>query len=86
MVGTLMYLTSSRPGQMLSVCVLVSTTFVKQFWMSSKSKIINNVTYIIAKVAGKPVNISEASIRSDLLFDDADGIDSLQNQAIFDAI
>ncbi|GJY61296.1 hypothetical protein Tco_0461953 [Tanacetum coccineum] len=29
---------------------------------------------------------SEASIRSDLLFDDADGIDSLPNQAIFDAI
>ncbi|GJV94103.1 hypothetical protein Tco_1541916 [Tanacetum coccineum] len=42
--------------------------------------------YITAKVAGKPVNISEASIRSDLLFDDADGIDSLHNQAIFDAI
>ncbi|GKG11124.1 hypothetical protein Tco_0342524, partial [Tanacetum coccineum] len=40
--------------------------------------------YITAKVAGKPVSISEASIRSDLLFDDADGIDSLPNQAIFD--
>ncbi|GJS74225.1 hypothetical protein Tco_0707066 [Tanacetum coccineum] len=36
--------------------------------------------------AGKPVSISKASIRSDLLFDDADGIDSLPNQAIFDAI
>ncbi|GKB01885.1 putative ribonuclease H-like domain-containing protein [Tanacetum coccineum] len=65
---------------------IVSTTFVEQFWMSAKSKIINNVRYITAKVAGKPVNISEASIRSDLLFDDADGIDSLHNQAIFDAI
>ncbi|GJR98036.1 hypothetical protein Tco_0270210 [Tanacetum coccineum] len=42
--------------------------------------------YITAKVAGKPVSISEASIRSDLLFHDADGIDSLLNQAIFDAI
>ncbi|GJZ16612.1 putative ribonuclease H-like domain-containing protein [Tanacetum coccineum] len=39
-----------------------------------------------ATVAGKPVTISEASIRSDLLFDDADGIDSLNNQAIFDTI
>ncbi|GJU17944.1 ribonuclease H-like domain-containing protein [Tanacetum coccineum] len=36
--------------------------------------------YITAKVAGKPVSISEASIRS------ADGIDSLPNQAIFDTI
>ncbi|GJX81758.1 hypothetical protein Tco_0331239 [Tanacetum coccineum] len=32
------------------------------------------------------VSISEASIRSDLLFDDADGIDTLPNQSIFDAI
>ncbi|GJZ03801.1 hypothetical protein Tco_0537076, partial [Tanacetum coccineum] len=54
--------------------------------MSAKSKIINNVMYITAKVAGKHVSISEASIRSDLLFDDADGIDSLPNQAIFDVI
>ncbi|GKE45315.1 hypothetical protein Tco_1472599, partial [Tanacetum coccineum] len=54
--------------------------------MYAKSKIINNVRYITAKVAGKPVNNSEASVRSDLLFDDADRIDSLHNQAIFDAI
>ncbi|GJV63289.1 putative ribonuclease H-like domain-containing protein [Tanacetum coccineum] len=70
----------------LTVSHVVSTTFIEQFWMSAKSKIINNVRYITAKVAGKPVSISEASIRSDLLFDDADGIDSLPNQAIFDAV
>ncbi|GKB04523.1 hypothetical protein Tco_0832666 [Tanacetum coccineum] len=70
----------------LTVSPVVSTTFVEQFWKSAKSKIINNVTYITAKLAGKPVSISKASIRSDLLFDDADGIDSLPNQAIFDVI
>ncbi|GKB71838.1 hypothetical protein Tco_0933250 [Tanacetum coccineum] len=70
----------------LTVSPVVSTTFVEQFWMSAKSKIINNVRYITAKVAGKPMSISEASIRSDLLFDDADGIVSLPNQAIFDVI
>ncbi|GJV40089.1 putative ribonuclease H-like domain-containing protein [Tanacetum coccineum] len=42
--------------------------------------------HITAKVDGKLVSISEASIRSDLLFDDADGIDCLPNLAIFDAI
>ncbi|GJU45577.1 hypothetical protein Tco_1202843 [Tanacetum coccineum] len=47
---------------------------------------IHHALTITAKVAGKPMSISEASIRSDLLFDDADGIDSLPNQAIFDAI
>ncbi|GKE40643.1 putative ribonuclease H-like domain-containing protein, partial [Tanacetum coccineum] len=64
----------------------VSTTFVEQFWTSAKSKTINNVRHITAKVAGKVVSISEASIRTDLIFDDADGIDSLPNQAIFNAI
>ncbi|GJZ91428.1 hypothetical protein Tco_0663355, partial [Tanacetum coccineum] len=49
-------------------------------------EIIDFLKHITAKVAGKSVSISEASIRSDLLFDDADGIDSLPNQAIFDAI
>ncbi|GJT05245.1 putative ribonuclease H-like domain-containing protein [Tanacetum coccineum] len=44
------------------------------------------VRHITAKVAGKVVSISEASIRTDLIFDDADGLDSLPNQAIFNAI
>ncbi|GJS31756.1 retrovirus-related pol polyprotein from transposon TNT 1-94 [Tanacetum coccineum] len=54
--------------------------------MTAKSRIVNNISYIDATVAGKHVIISEASIRSDLLFYDADGIDSLNNQAIFDNI
>ncbi|GJT81678.1 putative ribonuclease H-like domain-containing protein [Tanacetum coccineum] len=70
----------------LTVSPIVSTTFVEQFWTSAKSKTINNVRHITAKVAGKVVSISEASIRTDLIFDDADGIDSLPNQAIFNAI
>ncbi|GJY33349.1 putative ribonuclease H-like domain-containing protein [Tanacetum coccineum] len=57
-----------------------------QFWTSAKSKTINNVRHITAKVASKVVSISEASIRTDLNFNDADGIDTLPNQAIFDAI
>ncbi|GJT20712.1 putative ribonuclease H-like domain-containing protein [Tanacetum coccineum] len=80
------FLTRSSIHHALTVSPVVSTTFVEQFWTSAKSKIFNNVRHITAKVAGKPVSISEASIRSDLLFDDANGIDSLPNQAIFDAI
>ncbi|GJS70842.1 hypothetical protein Tco_0703683 [Tanacetum coccineum] len=80
------FLKRSSIHHALTVSSVVSTTFVEQFWTSAKSKIINNVRHITAKVAGKSVSISEASIRSDLLFDDADGIDSLPNQAIFDAI
>ncbi|GJY47358.1 putative ribonuclease H-like domain-containing protein [Tanacetum coccineum] len=73
------FLTRSSIHHALTVSPVVSTTFVEQFWTSAKSKIINNVRHITAKVAGKPVSISEASIRSDLLFDDANGIDSLPN-------
>ncbi|GKC54291.1 hypothetical protein Tco_1077036, partial [Tanacetum coccineum] len=70
----------------LTVSPIVSSSFVEQFWTTAKSRIVNNISYIDATVAGKPVTISEASIRSDLLFDDVDGIDSLNNQAIFDTI
>ncbi|GJY05182.1 hypothetical protein Tco_0371122 [Tanacetum coccineum] len=78
------FLARSSIHRVLTVSPVVSTTFVEQFWMSAKSKIINNVRYITAKVAGKPVPSLKASIRSDLLFDDADGIHSLPNQAIFE--
>ncbi|GKD36167.1 hypothetical protein Tco_1251676 [Tanacetum coccineum] len=80
------FLARSYIHNALTVSPVVSTTFVEQFWMSAKSKIINTVRYITAKVAGKPVSISEVSIRSGLLFYDADGIYSLPNQAIFDPI
>ncbi|GKA98296.1 hypothetical protein Tco_0826233, partial [Tanacetum coccineum] len=55
----------------------------KTFHLNAVKRIFR---YITAIIAGKPVTNSEASIRSDLHFDDADGIDSLPNQAIFDAI
>ncbi|GJT34116.1 hypothetical protein Tco_0924535 [Tanacetum coccineum] len=70
----------------LTISLMVSTSFVEQFWTTAKSRTVNNISYIDATVAGKPVTISKASIRSDLLFDDADGIDLLNNQAIFDNI
>ncbi|GJW02048.1 hypothetical protein Tco_1560904 [Tanacetum coccineum] len=64
-------------------------TFLKFEHFGATAKLQNrsyNVRYITAKVAGKVVSISEASIRTDLIFDDADGIDPLLNQAIFNAI
>ncbi|GJY14116.1 hypothetical protein Tco_0383425, partial [Tanacetum coccineum] len=80
------FLTRSLIHYALTVSPVVSTTFVEQFWMTAKSKTINNVRYITATVAGKPVSISEASIRSGLQFNDDAGIDVLPNQAIFDTV
>ncbi|GJX69463.1 putative ribonuclease H-like domain-containing protein [Tanacetum coccineum] len=67
------FLTCSSIYYALTVSPIVSTSFIEQFWMTAKSRTINNISYIDAIVAGKPVTISEASIRSDLLFDDVMG-------------
>ncbi|GJW35173.1 putative ribonuclease H-like domain-containing protein [Tanacetum coccineum] len=66
------FLKRSSIHHALTVSPVVSTTFVEQFWMSAKSKPINNVRHITAKVAGKSVSISEASIRRIFLLDDAE--------------
>ncbi|GKB26820.1 ribonuclease H-like domain-containing protein [Tanacetum coccineum] len=78
------FLTRSSIYYALIVSPIVSTSCVEQFWTTAKSRTVNNISHIDATVAGKPVTILEASIRSYLLFDDADGIDSLNNQAILD--
>ncbi|GJX22602.1 hypothetical protein Tco_0227047 [Tanacetum coccineum] len=70
----------------LTVSPIVSTSFVEQFWTIAKSRTVNNISYIDATVVGKLVTISKALIRSELLFDDANGIDTLNNQAVFDNI
>ncbi|GJT62206.1 hypothetical protein Tco_1005739 [Tanacetum coccineum] len=62
----------------------VSTSLIEQFWNTATSKTVNDVSYIKAKVAGKTVSISKASIRRDLLFNDVDGIDCLTNQEIYE--
>ncbi|GJU18528.1 hypothetical protein Tco_1146494 [Tanacetum coccineum] len=80
------FLTCSSIYYALTVSLIVSTSFVEQFWTTAKFRTVNNISYIDATVVGKPVTISEASIKSGLLFDDADGIDSLNNRSIFDII
>ncbi|GKB49054.1 hypothetical protein Tco_0899807 [Tanacetum coccineum] len=76
------FLTRSSINYALTVSPIVSTLFVEQFWMTAKSRIVNNTSYIVIRSR----SCKEASIRSDLLFNDADVIDSLNNQAIFDNI
>ncbi|GJS72401.1 hypothetical protein Tco_0705242 [Tanacetum coccineum] len=68
------FLTRSSIYYSLNVSHTVSTSLIEQFWNTATSKIVNNVSYIKAKVDGKAVSISEASIRRDLLFNDEDGI------------
>ncbi|GJX01412.1 putative ribonuclease H-like domain-containing protein [Tanacetum coccineum] len=55
-----------------------------QFWNTATSKIVNSVKQIHAIVDGKAVVISESSVRSDLLFNDEDGIACLTNDKKFE--
>ncbi|GKD06069.1 hypothetical protein Tco_1181043, partial [Tanacetum coccineum] len=61
---------------------------LNSFGVCKSKNIINNVRHLTAKVAAKVVVLSpEASIRTDLIFDDADEIDSLTKFKLnFDAI
>ncbi|GJX96008.1 hypothetical protein Tco_0351806 [Tanacetum coccineum] len=78
------FLTRSSIYYSLNVSPTVSTSLIEQFWNTGTSKTVNDVSYIKAKVAGKTILISEASIRRDLLFHDVDEIYCLANQEIYE--
>nr|GEX70756.1 putative ribonuclease H-like domain-containing protein [Tanacetum cinerariifolium] len=72
MIGSLIYPTSLRPNIMF-----VAITNVKN---------INGEAQLHARVDGKKVVISEASIKKDLRFGDEGDIDCLPNQTIFEQL
>nr|GFB77624.1 hypothetical protein [Tanacetum cinerariifolium] len=56
------------------------------FWTTAKARTINGEAQIHAKVDGKKVIISEASIKRDLQFGDEEGVDCLPTAIIFKQI
>nr|GEZ45804.1 hypothetical protein [Tanacetum cinerariifolium] len=58
----------------------IYTSCVEQFWATAKVKNINGEAQVHAKVDGKKVVISKASIRRDLWFRDEGGIDCFSNE------
>nr|GEX70884.1 hypothetical protein [Tanacetum cinerariifolium] len=72
MMGSLMYLTSSRPDIMFA------------FWSTTTAKTINGEAQIHARVDGKEIIITESSIRRDLRLADEEGVDCLPNSIIFE--
>ncbi|GJW57404.1 putative ribonuclease H-like domain-containing protein [Tanacetum coccineum] len=74
MIGSLMYLTASRPDIMFA------------FWVTTKANTVNNERQLQALVDKKRVIITESSIRSDLHLEDAGGIDCLPTATIFEEL
>nr|GEV00665.1 hypothetical protein [Tanacetum cinerariifolium] len=70
----------------LTVNPTIYTSCIKQFLVTTKAKNINREAQIHAKVDGKKVIISEATIRRDLKFEDEEGVDCLSNDVIFEQL
>nr|GEW98876.1 hypothetical protein [Tanacetum cinerariifolium] len=64
----------------LTVNPTIYNSCIEQFWATAKAKNINGKAQIHAKVDGKKVIISEATIRRDLKFEDEGGVDFLSNE------
>nr|GEW26865.1 copia protein [Tanacetum cinerariifolium] len=70
----------------LTVNPTVYTSCIEQFWATAKAKNINGEEQIRAKVDGKNVLISEATIKRDLKFEYEGGVDCLSNEVIFEQL
>ncbi|GJV51146.1 reverse transcriptase domain-containing protein [Tanacetum coccineum] len=78
------FLTASTIHYALTVSPTIYASYIEQFWNTAHSQTVNDVKQIHATVDGKTVVISESSVRSDLHFNDEDGITCLTNETIFE--
>ncbi|GJT23121.1 hypothetical protein Tco_0893058 [Tanacetum coccineum] len=95
MIGSLMYLTASRPDIMISMDMpdevrgVIRSVFcqssVKQFWQTATAKTLTDGTLELhATIDTIVYTITEASIRNKLHLEDASGITMLPNNEIFE--
>ncbi|GJT62840.1 hypothetical protein Tco_1006373 [Tanacetum coccineum] len=80
------FLTGCYVNYALLVSPDVIQKWIQQFWNTAKERMINEVAHIEAKVAGKKILVSEASVRTDLMFNDEDGTNCFDNQVIWDTL
>ncbi|GJX15232.1 hypothetical protein Tco_0206990 [Tanacetum coccineum] len=80
------YLTGCSINYSLLVDPDLIGPWLQQFWATASLRVINDVPHIRAMVAGKKILISEETIRADLLFDDANGVDCFPKQVIWDVL
>ncbi|GKB36503.1 hypothetical protein Tco_0881445 [Tanacetum coccineum] len=78
------FLNASTIRYSLTISPTIYASYIEQFWATAKSKIVNNETQIHAKVDGKTIVILESSVRSNLHFNDEDGVTSLTNSKILE--
>ncbi|GJT57048.1 hypothetical protein Tco_0992102 [Tanacetum coccineum] len=80
------FLTGCCVNYALLVSPDVTQQWIQQFWSTAKVRMINEVAHIEAKIAGKKILVLEASVRTDLMFNDEDGTNCFDNQVIWDTL
>lgn len=64
----------------------IFVSYIKQFWLTTKVKTMNEEKYVSAIVDGQKVRVTESSIRETLLLDDETETTCLANSAIFQGL
>ncbi|GJW49966.1 putative ribonuclease H-like domain-containing protein [Tanacetum coccineum] len=77
---------SSGPRYALTVNPTIYTICIEQFWATAKVNTVNGECQIQALVDKKRVIITEKSVRSDLMLEDAEGTECLPNDVIFERL
>ncbi|GKG17385.1 hypothetical protein Tco_0362342, partial [Tanacetum coccineum] len=80
------FLNASSIKYALTVNPTVYESCIQQLWASTKAKTVNRERQIQALVDKKKVIITEKSVRSDLMLEDAEGIKCLLNDVIFEQL
>ncbi|GKD04298.1 hypothetical protein Tco_1179272 [Tanacetum coccineum] len=80
------FLNASTIRYDLTVNPTIYVSCIKQFWSTTKVKTVNGVVQLQALIDGKKVFVLEAIIRRDLHLEDAEGVECLLNNEIFEEL
>ncbi|GJU92468.1 hypothetical protein Tco_1304891 [Tanacetum coccineum] len=80
------FLNASTIRYALIVNPTIYVSCIKQFWSTAKVKTVNGVVKLQALIDGKNVFVLEAIIRRDLHLEDAEGVECLPNNEIFEEL
>ncbi|GKB66519.1 hypothetical protein Tco_0927931 [Tanacetum coccineum] len=84
--GIIDFLNVSSIKYTLTVNPTIYESCIQQFWATGKTKTVNEECQIQALVDKKKVIITEKSVRSDLMLEDAEGTECLPNDVIFEQL
>ena len=84
--GIIDFLTGSYINYSLLVNPEIIGPGIHDFWATARSGLEEGEDIIQAKVAGRPIRITEATIREVLLFDDEEGTVLFDKQVIWDEL